>query len=74
MFLCVCTRFTLTQALVGVVSRSSSPGTGVIEGLAHAAVVTFRVVFAVTHQLTVLVLHALAGMAITLAPMKARAI
>lgn len=56
------------QTLVGVFSSGSPPGTVIIEGFAHIAVGSFCVVFAVTHQLAVLVLHTLTGMAIALAP------
>lgn len=58
----------LTQTLVGVFSGGSSPGAVIVEGLAPIAVCSLCVVFAVTNQLAALVLHALAGMAITLAP------
>lgn len=56
------------QTLVGVVSCGSPPGTVIVEGLAHVAIWSLCVVFAVTHQLAALILHTLAGMAITLAP------
>lgn len=43
-----------------------------MEGLTLFAVITRCVVLAVTHQLAVLVLRALAGMAVTFAPEEAR--
>lgn len=56
------------QTLVGVITGGSPPGTVIVEGLAHVAVWSLCVVFAVTHQLAALVLHTLAGVAVTLAP------
>lgn len=58
----------LTQTLVGLVGGGSPPGSVVVEGFADVAVVALRVVFAVTHQASAAVLHALAGVAVTLAP------
>lgn len=60
----------LTQTLVRVVSRRSPPRPVVEKGFADVAVVTLRVVFAVAHQASLAVLHALAGVAVTLTPVK----
>lgn len=58
----------LTQTLVGAVGRRSPPGPVVKERLALLAVVAGGVVFAVTHQPSSIVPHALAGVAVTLTP------
>ena len=58
----------LTQTLIGVFSRGPPPGTVVVEGLAHTAVITLSVVFAVTQQLGLTILYTLACVSIALAP------
>lgn len=60
----------LTQTLVSVVGRRSSPRPVVEEGLADIAVVALRVVFAVAHDASLAVLHTLAGVAVTLTPVR----
>lgn len=62
----------LTQTLVSVVGRRTSPRPVVEEGFADVAVVALRVVFAVAHQTSLAVLHTLAGVAVTLAPVRQR--
>lgn len=62
----------LTQTLVGVVGRRSSPRPVVKEGFANVAVVALCVVFAVAHQASLAVLDTLAGVAVTLTPVRQR--